>query len=63
MGQDCAENENCDMARLYGYPMNSWCVGKITDMSELFSEMYIFNEDISAWDVSSVRNMRNMFYR
>jgi len=63
IGQDCAENENCDMARLYGHPMNSWCVGQITDMSELFSEMYIFNEDISAWDVSSVTNMRNMFYR
>eukprot|EP00580_Thalassiosira_gravida_P004386 CAMPEP_0201624856 /NCGR_PEP_ID=MMETSP0493-20130528/889_1 /ASSEMBLY_ACC=CAM_ASM_000838 /TAXON_ID=420259 /ORGANISM="Thalassiosira gravida, Strain GMp14c1" /LENGTH=151 /DNA_ID=CAMNT_0048094767 /DNA_START=1 /DNA_END=453 /DNA_ORIENTATION=- len=62
IAQDCAQNENCFMARLYGYPMNLWCVGQITDMSYLFDEMITFDEDISDWDVSSVTNMDAMFY-
>jgi len=59
--QDCAQNENCDTARLYGYPMNSWCVGQITDMSYLFNIMPSFNEDISESNVSSVTDMVGMF--
>ena len=35
---------------------------KITDMSELFSNMNKFNGNISEWDVSNVTNMSNMFY-
>ena len=26
-----------DIASTYGWPMNSWCVGNVADMSELFS--------------------------
>src|SRR6056300_971009 len=43
-----------DITSNYGWPMNSWCVGKVTDMSELFYGMRTFNEDISLWDVSQV---------
>ena len=48
----------------YGWPMNSWEVGRITDMSDLFTPREIprdFNEDISSWDVSSVTDMHGMF--
>jgi surface protein len=45
----------------YGWPMNSWCVGNVTDMSDLFREMRTFNDDISWWDVSQVQNMSDMF--
>ena len=44
----------------YGWPINSWCVGKITDMSNLFQNRK-FNEDIGQWDVSNVGDMGNMF--
>jgi len=46
----------------YGWPINSWCVSKITDMSNLFDSKDTFNEDISDWDVSKVTNMRGMFF-
>ena len=50
VSQDCANNNNCAVAQRYGWPMNSWCVGSVTDMSDLFSFMSTFNEDISGWD-------------
>ena len=59
--QDCANNEECDIAQVYGWPMNSWCVGNVKDMSSLFIEMWTFNENISDWDTSSVTNMYAMF--
>mmetsp|Transcript_23315 Transcript_23315/g.44211 ORF Transcript_23315/g.44211 Transcript_23315/m.44211 type:complete len:757 (+) Transcript_23315:67-2337(+) len=51
----------CDIGRTYGYPMNSWCVGQITDMSEIFRNDETFDQDISGWDVSSVTDMFFMF--
>ena len=54
VSQDCANNNNCAVGQTYGWPMNSWCVGKVTDMSYLFYDMDTFNEDISGWDTSSV---------
>ena len=53
---------NCEVSETYGSPMNSWCVGNVTDMSRLFFGEATFNEDISGWDTSSVINMRGMFY-
>lgn len=38
----------------YGWPIGSWCVGDIADMSELFYGLSTFNEDISEWNVSQV---------
>lgn len=52
---------DCDIGRHYGYPMNTWCVGEITDMSQLFRNRHYFNEDISNWQVSSVTDMFGMF--
>ena len=60
--QDCANNKNCAVGQTYGWPMNSWCVGSVTDMSKLFYWISnTFNEDISGWDTSSVENMEWMF--
>ena len=59
---NCASSEKqCILAQTYGWPMNSWCVGNVTDMSELFRDMDTFNEDISGWDTSSVMSMWSMF--
>jgi len=59
--QDCANNEECDIGQTYGWPMNSWCIGIIKDMSYLFLGMDTFNEDISNWNTSSVTDMSFMF--
>ena len=59
--QDCANNEECDIAQAYGWPMNSWCLGNVKSMYELFKSMDTFNEDINGWNTSSVTSMRYMF--
>ena len=61
MSQDCPNNNNCAVGQTYGWPMNSWCVGNVTDMSWLFYDMSAFNEDISGWDTSSATRMGAMF--
>ena len=45
----------------YGWPIGSWCVDKVTDMSDLFKDLSTFNEDISGWEVGQVTNMKSMF--
>ncbi|MDB4402906.1 BspA family leucine-rich repeat surface protein [Algibacter sp.] len=45
---------------LYGH-ISNWCTSNITDMSELFSQAYSFNQPIGNWDVSNVTCMRFMF--
>ena len=59
--QDCANNTKCGIGQTYGWPMNSWCVGFVTDMSWLFTKMDTFNEDINGWNTSSVTDMSWMF--
>src|SRR6056300_951935 len=60
---DCrTEDATCeDIYSKYGWPMNSWCVSKVTDMSYLFYEMSTFDDDIFSWDVSQVQDMSCMF--
>ena len=60
VSQDCRSNKECSIGQTYGWPMNSWCVGNVTDMSELFHNMNTFNEDISDWNTSSVTSMNRM---
>ncbi|VUZ24094.1 Uncharacterised protein [uncultured Comamonas sp.] len=33
----------------------------VTDMSRMFEDAYLFNQDISGWDVSNVTDMSHMF--
>ena len=60
----CAINR-CEVGQngtLYGWPMNEWCVSKVTDMSRLFYSKLSFNEDISLWNLSHVTDMSEMFH-
>ena len=38
-------------------PIGNWDVSNVTDMSYMFANNYLFNQDISYWDVSSVTDM------
>ena len=60
--EGCRSSKNeCAVGQIYGWPMNNWCVGNVTDMGRLFFNMQEFNEDISDWDVSGVTYTRQMF--
>ena len=59
--ENCTNNIECDIAQVYGWPMNSWCVGSVKDMSWLFYNMSTFDEDINGWNTSSVTDMACMF--
>ena len=45
----------------YGH-ISLWNTSNVTDMSNMFSYAYNFNEDIGEWDTSKVTNMSRMFY-
>ena len=63
------------VAQTYGYPMGSWCVDQLEDLSELFCAYEFlgvcnkhsnlnarsFNEDLAAGNVSRARDMSRMF--
>ena len=44
----------------YGH-ISTWETSGVTDMANLFSDAYSFNEDIGAWDTSGVTTMYQMF--
>lgn len=52
----------CDViVKKYGWPMNNWLVGNVTNMSYLFANSSLLLDDnISGWDVSSVTSMDGM---
>jgi hypothetical protein len=41
--------------------MNCWNVSQVTNMTDLFSDLKNFNENIICWDVSQVIDMYSMF--
>lgn len=55
--------EGTPTAETYGYPIGSWCVGRVTDFTDLFVNSVTFNEDISNWDMSNAETIRGMFDR
>jgi surface protein len=58
--ENCQIILDCPTRNKYG-EIGTWCVSRITDMTELFANLSSFNSDISRWDVSNVRNMEGMF--
>jgi Mycoplasma protein of unknown function, DUF285 len=55
-----------DLAGTYGWPMNNWCTSNITNMSHLLSVernplSSTFDQNISRWDVSRVRDFSYLF--
>jgi Mycoplasma protein of unknown function, DUF285 len=50
-----------DMASLYGWPLNHWCVSNIEDFSNLFDRKTHFNEPLDGWDMSSATSVSGMF--
>ena len=52
------QNDSMASELMYG-PLESWSVGLVTDMSNLFSGT--FNHSLEQWDVSRVQNMTYMF--
>jgi surface protein len=59
------ETEKELVKEIYGNPIGSWCVGKVTDFVSVFDADYYaggFNESISRWNTSSATRMAYMFY-
>ena len=41
--------------------INNWDVSAVTNMEDLFSACYEFNQSLNGWNVSNVTNMSGMF--
>ena len=54
--------ENSKSARIFGWPIGTWCVSQVSDFSNLFQNFPDFDEDISDWDVSGAIDMNGMFF-
>ena len=50
------------IAQVHGWPINRWDVSTVEDLSRLFENLRMFNDDISSWNVSRARRMDSMFY-
>jgi surface protein len=56
------------VAEKYGYPINDWCVGAITDFYRVFSgvrnlALKEFNEPLNKWDMAKAKTLDRMFER
>ena len=57
----CSPEDAEEMASTYGYPINKWGVSNASDLSKIFHENDVFNEDISSWSTLNATNMAGMF--
>lgn len=55
------EGHETNIIETYGH-ISNWDTKLVTDMSELFAGKTRFNEDLSGWDMSSVKSARRMFF-
>jgi surface protein len=44
------------------FSIGYWDVSGVTDMSYMFTDAIVFNQDLSGWNTSNVTDMSNMFY-
>ena len=51
--QNCDTDSNCAIGVEYGWPINSWCVEKVTSFGNLFQKLATFNEDEEFWSVKT----------
>jgi surface protein len=49
------------VAKLYGWPIGTWCVDDISDFTQIFYQKSTFNEDIQNWNVKKGIIFRQMF--
>eukprot|EP00546_Thalassionema_frauenfeldii_P011812 CAMPEP_0178906524 /NCGR_PEP_ID=MMETSP0786-20121207/6876_1 /TAXON_ID=186022 /ORGANISM="Thalassionema frauenfeldii, Strain CCMP 1798" /LENGTH=273 /DNA_ID=CAMNT_0020578247 /DNA_START=152 /DNA_END=973 /DNA_ORIENTATION=+ len=49
------------LARTYGWPIGKWDVSRVTNFTDVFERMSMFNEDIGDWDVSRATTFHCMF--
>jgi hypothetical protein len=54
-----ANEEECKFR--FGH-ISFWNTSRVTNMEMIFSNQFLFNEDLSRWDVSHVTSMSGMFY-
>jgi len=47
---DSDKSDTSEVAGRYGFPIGTWCVDELEDMSSIFYGMKDFNEDISGWN-------------
>ena len=45
----------------FNYPLDSWDVSNVTDMSYMFCMCFDFNQPLDSWNVGSVEYMMDMF--
>lgn len=57
---NCQSFNNGDMPGESNNPLK-WNTGKVTNMSSVFSNNLVFNQDISGWTTGNVTTMDNMF--
>jgi surface protein len=60
------DSKGSAVAKTYGWPINNWCVGAVTDFTYLFDGSRNplaadFNKDLGAWDVSNAVSIQYMF--
>lgn len=62
-----SSDPNSDIAITYGWPINNWCVSKVSNFSHIFTPPpddvtgTLFNETISDWDMTNATILSNMF--
>ena len=50
-----SESEN---AAIYGFPIQNWCVERVTNFSYLFANQQVFNSDLTFWNIASATDLR-----
>ena len=59
--ETCNSLHSEDIATKYGWPIGTWDISGIEDLSNVFYFKNDFNEDISSWNTSNVTRMHYMF--